>query len=455
MNKFLTICALLTFSGVMAAPAAEFPLKFKTIEPQKVMDFPGGYGCFGRLKLVKPDEIKKEPPVVSKYPLYGNFQNLNISFRLDESKGNEKGYDQLIVDINENGDLTDDPVIKLTDSQKGSRSLFFGPLELPKEKAICGGCPVYYFQSYICVQNLKNIENLSEQQKETFYCGQLRMRAAWYLEADVTLGNIKEKIGVIDGDGNFSLGDFPVNHEYENDGVKKWYFSGGDNYLIDANGNGKFDNDLFSSEFKAFGPVFYFDTVPYKATLAKDFTSIKIEKWSDPLAEVSIHPYGEQVGIVNLVRQVSSNRWELIQTSVEKGKIKVPPGKYRLISCCIMTKRDDGEPIGMKGYLRDEKTPFEFEVGKSNSFECGAPLKISLEANKRKPESYEETRLKPKEKDDSDFILSVNSTIIGQGGEQYSVYGKGPQYTSSLDNPSLTISDASGQKLETGKMEYG
>jgi len=447
---------LVAFSGVIAVPAAEFPLKFKTVEPKAVMNFPGGYGSFGQLKFKKPDEIKKEPPVVSKHPLYGKFNDQDkVSFRIDESKGDGKGYDQLIVDINLNGDLTDDPVIKLTDSKEGSRSLFFGPLELPKEKAICGGCPVYYFQSYIYVQNLKDIENLSEQQKETFYCGQLRMRAAWYLEADVTLGKVKEKIGVYDGNANFGLGDVSLGHDYEDSGTQRWFFTRGDSFLIDVNGSGRFENDMFFSEFCSIGSILYFGTAPFKTTLAKDFSSIKIEEWSEPLAEVTIRPNGEQVGLVSLARQMSSNRWEQIQTSVEKGKIKVPPGKYRLVSCCLMAKRDNGEPIGMKGFLREKKTPFEFEAGKSNSFECGAPLKIDLEANKRKPESYEESNLKPKGADDSEFILSVNSSVLGQGGERYSVYGTGQNYDSSPAKPSLTIADPSGQTLETGKMEYG
>ena len=34
-----------------------------------------------------------------------------LLFRLDESKGNGQGYDRLIVDVNRNGDLTDDPVV--------------------------------------------------------------------------------------------------------------------------------------------------------------------------------------------------------------------------------------------------------------------------------------------------------------------------------------------------------
>jgi hypothetical protein len=37
---------------------------------------------------------------------------LGVAFRLDEPQGKGKGYDRLILDLNRNGDLTDDPVWK-------------------------------------------------------------------------------------------------------------------------------------------------------------------------------------------------------------------------------------------------------------------------------------------------------------------------------------------------------
>ena len=111
------VCGLIAVAAVATASAEDFPLTFRTIAPKDVMAFPGGYGAMGQLRLAKPAKLKKEPKAVSGHPLYGECGEADgaaaFLFRLDESKGDGKGYDQLIVDMNQNGDLTDDATIPL------------------------------------------------------------------------------------------------------------------------------------------------------------------------------------------------------------------------------------------------------------------------------------------------------------------------------------------------------
>ena len=67
----------------------------------------------------EPDEdVKRYPELKSDKPLYGSFQvggertepetGYRYAFALDESKGAGQGYDRMIIDLNLNGDLTDD-----------------------------------------------------------------------------------------------------------------------------------------------------------------------------------------------------------------------------------------------------------------------------------------------------------------------------------------------------------
>ena len=111
------VCGLVAIVAVVTASAEEFPLTFRTIPAKDVIAFPGGYGVSGSLHLAKPAKVKNEPKAVSRHPLYAECPGTSTAdgfiIRLDESNGVGKGYDQLIADMNQNGDLTDDAVTPL------------------------------------------------------------------------------------------------------------------------------------------------------------------------------------------------------------------------------------------------------------------------------------------------------------------------------------------------------
>lgn len=463
MNKYLPICALAVGCALASATAAEFPLKFKTIEAKDVMQFPGGYGSYSQIKLKKPDGLMTEPAPKSKNPLYGRIGNPSTGFffRMDESKGDGKGYDQLIIDLNQNGDLSDDPVVGIAKLPKDAKGMpiganypFFGPVELAASNSIAGGRPSYYAQAYIYISNLRNIP---EQQRENMYLGQLRLRAAWYLETDVVLGDVKQKIGILDGNADFELGETAkpsISKDNEED-TQNWYFQPGDSILIDADHSGAFERDAFSREAVPFGSVVYFGPEPYKAALSKDNTSLLIEPWKDALAEVTLQPFGEQVASVLLARETKPEQWELIHVGVLKGRIKVPPGNYRLNECQIITTNGD-EVFAAEGSLRAMRKPFSFAVNASNTLQCGAPLKIKATATKRTPQPYEESNLEAKDADKhSDSILSINSTVVGQGGEVYSTYAQGKELSGLKKKPTVAIADTEGKNINNGNMEFG
>src|ERR1035441_1694694 len=149
------------------------------------MSFPGGYGLTAQLHLAKPAKLIKEPKAVSRHPLYGECGEAPTApgflFRLDESKGDGKGYDQLIADMNQDGDLTDDavaPLVVLTIDRKlppqAMGPKLFGPIQAPAGKMVAGGRPVYFAQTYI--NNLSPMLT-SGQVTEGAYIGQLQLKA--------------------------------------------------------------------------------------------------------------------------------------------------------------------------------------------------------------------------------------------------------------------------------------
>jgi hypothetical protein len=465
MMRPTLLCGLLVVAGMVAASGEEFPLTFRTIPAKEVMSFPGGYGSYGQLRLVKPPRLDQEPKAVSRHPLYGECRETSTGagflFRLDESKGDGKGYDRLVVDMNQNGDLTDDAGVQTvtlpTDrkaSSSGTRRLLFGPIQAPAGKEIAGGQPIYYAQVY--VNNLSYLR--SGQNVQNVYAGQLRLKAAWYLDTTVELKGVKQKVGVYDGDCNLRLGDVAKPETYRSSGEEYWYFGPGDFLLTDADGSGTFDNDMFDTESCPYGPILCFGATPYKVALTADDKALRVQPWADSLAEVTLQPHGDQVCHVTLAWEESPERWQLVRAGVAGGKIKTPPGNYRLASCVLFGKGAPRDQVMISGYQRLPKRPFAFVAGQANTLRCGAPLDLKVTAEKRRPEAWELNSgdlRNPPAPSDSEFVLSINATVRGADGEVYSQFAKGEKFKDDPPQPTFKVSDGSGRKIADGKLEFG
>jgi hypothetical protein len=442
--------------------AETFPLTFKTVAKKDLRRFPGGSGSYGQLRLQKPSGLHREPKPASKTPLYAECSGSgrkNFIARLDESKDG-KGYDRLIVDLNQNGDLTDDPVASIDPSGENgpdqNRMLEFGPLQAPSSMAVCGGVPQITAEVYVV-----NAEYLrSGEDRANMYAGQVMLKAAWYLTATARLNGRSHLIGVYDANGNFKLGDAPSYSTYKQaPGSKEpenWYVGGGDTFLIDADNSGAFESDRLGSESLALAPLVYLDKAPYKIALSSDRTSVSIEKWSDALAEVTVEPKGAQVRTLTVAWQRGKEDWEVLRPTVEHGKFKVPPGKYRLFTCTLIGEESGKTPVMASAYDRVVRDMLRFETGKANTLRCGGPLDVKVTAEKRAPRPYENMgSMQTHAQDDSEFVLAINANVLGSGGEAYNSYAAGKAFTQSANKPSFVIADAGGRKIANGNLEFG
>ena len=168
------------------------------------------------LSLTKPAGLKKEPKAVSAHALYGQCRESRDAaaflFRLDESKGDGKGYDRLIVDMNQNGDLTDDPVIEREVLSKERKEtppdqVLWGPIPAPAGQKVAGARPVYFAQTYIF--NGELLRRDLGTRNVNIPIGQLRLKAGWYLDTTVELNGVKQKMGVYDANSDLRLGEGP------------------------------------------------------------------------------------------------------------------------------------------------------------------------------------------------------------------------------------------------------
>jgi hypothetical protein len=461
MTKLISTCGALVMAAAATASGEDFPLAFRTIPAKDVMSFPGGSGAYGQLSQAQPAKLRKEPKAKSQHPLYGVCRDMPVGsgflFRLDESKGDGKGYDQLIVDMNQNGDLTDDPV-----SQRGAQptdrrtapyeQVLFGPIQAPADKAIAGGRPVFFARVYLYNRQVLATGRAAQ----ASLSGQLMLKAGWYLETTVVLDGLKQKVGVYDSDGNLHLGDVSRAQIYTNRTETSWYFRPADTLLVDADGSGGYENDVFQSKAYPFGPVLYIGGKACRIALAPDCKSLGVELWTGTLAEVALKPQGDQVRSLTLAWQQPGGQWQLIRPDVNEGKVLVPPGNYRLYSCYLVGKGASSDQVMVSGMQRVPQTPVSLVAGKANTLNCGAPLEIKVTATRTKATS----RLTLAEatgdaKADSDSMLRISANAAGAGGEIYSTFQKGDGFNSQPPKPSFTIVQTGGKTVASGNLEYG
>ncbi len=455
------VYALVTVAAVFTASAEDFPLTFRTIPPKDVMSFPGGLGSQGQLQLAKPAKLKQEPRAMSRHPLYGECTSgasgATFIFRLDESKGDGRGYDQLIVDMNQNGNLTDDSAVQRdtppSDRPAASAEQFvIGPIRAPADKPVAGGRPIYYARVYISNRQLLS----SARQTPNMVFGQLMLKAGWYLDTTVRLNSVNHKVGVIDGDSNLRLGDVAQTPASGNRAQTSWYFGAGDYLLVDADGSGRFENDVFQSEVCPFGPILYLGSKACKIALAPGCKSLRVEPWPEPLAELALQPRGDQVRNVTLAWKRPSGQWQLIRPTVTGGKAMVPAGDYRLYACNLLRKGTAADHLMLSGTQRNAQTPVIVSTGKVNPLSCGAPLEIKVTAARETASARGPlfNRLGGALRD-SDFTVFINATVIGAGGEFYSTFLAGDHFQSKPPKPTFSITDAGGRTVANGNLEYG
>ena len=447
MTKKMAVLILAAFAAGSLALAADFPLKVKSLTSEEAMRLPGGFGAMGQVATAKPPAISKEPKAVSKHPLYGTFITPNVSpeaaksglaFRLDESKGDGKGYDRLIIDFDGNGDLTDDAVIKgaMETSAGGSPEItMFGPIEAPAGKRTGAWQPTYHAQMYLFNRSLIKTSG-------TNYIGYLRLKAGNYLETTVDIGGVKQRIALVDGDCNLRIGDKPAAQEQQiGPNERTTYFSPADTILRDRDGTGKYQNE---TDAECFGNIIYFGPAPYNMTLAKDMAAVQLEPYSGPTGELTA-ANGDKVGALTVAWESAPGKWEPLSPDVSSGKAKVPAGSYRLYACALTAKAGDGATLMISGTNRTGKaSTVKVAEGKSAALECGTPIDLQVKAEKREGPTRGAS------------MLSINVSIVGAGGEVYNSFAKMANgQPAQLDPPKFKVLDQKEQILASGQLEFG
>ncbi len=164
---------------------------------------------------------------------------------------------------------------------------------------------------------------------------------------------------------------------------------------------------------------------------------------------MELQPRGTQVRSLTLARERPNGRWELIQPGVAEGRIKVPPGNYRLYGCTLLGAGAQArDHLKLSANDQTPRKPFSFAAGKPNTLACGAPLDVKVTAVKTEANP-------PGSSQDSEVMLNINSRVVGAEGEVYSTFLKGERFDARPPRPTFTVRDAQGNRLAGGNLEYG
>jgi hypothetical protein len=460
MTLFATsrIIALLPLASSLLT-AEDFPLSYRELAAETVATFPRSYGSEGVLSASKPADLRNEPPAPFGHPLYGRLwtnaaNSLPAIFRLEESQGAGKGHDRLIIDLNRNGDLTDDPVlhpspcpIEAMTNNEEREEAFFGPILVPAPP----GFPVKQLQ-YFARTHIYNRRALARGARDGLYFGQLRIQAGWCLEAAVNLNGERSRLAIVDCDGDLGIGEsWHIKSPALPDAP--WDLAVGDAFLQAPGISGNFDNRLFTTECSPypftprcspFGSFLYVGAKLRKVTLADGMRHVHIEPWTEPLVEVRIGPEGKPVRNLLLARENPAGQWQLMRTSVVKGKSYVPSGSYRVYGCLLEGKAGLFQHVRASAFDRTLTNSFRAESGRVVSLVCGAPLEIKVE-----------TRLQEGQEQMAPRVLRISAKAVGAGGETYSAYGVGKAFDRDPRKRVFVITDLAGNKITSGNLEFG
>jgi len=431
--------------------AAEFPLELKTLSQKEAMAGPGGIGAFAQLKSEKPAAITKEPDAVSDRPLYGALttpggKGQSLVFRLDESQGKGKGYDQLIVDVNKNGDLTDDPVCKaLKEEEKESSPMpyehaLFGPIEMAAAK-VGPWVPNLYAEMFVM--------NRRAPANSRIAAGQLQLKDASYLQATIEINGAKETIGIFDANCNFQLGDKSQMQLLKTPQGENRDLQWGDAVLRDRSGSGKPATALAGTLVEPYSELVYVGPNPYTMTLAKDLTTVALEPYSGPVGELQVKN-GESMALLIMARESAPGQWEALSPDVASGKAKVPVGTCALYSCVVAGKDSGNALVAATGMNADSKKTLKITEGKSATLVCGAPLEFKVQAQK---ESGGGGGFLGALVSGGTSNLLISAQILGAGGEAYRTFARSDGQA--VGGPKFKVLGQNGKELGSGQLQFG
>jgi hypothetical protein len=357
------------------------------------------------------ETLRHGPYVTSKKPLYltatlGRGGDTTFTLVLDESAGTGKGYDRLIVDANNNEDLTDDPPVP---SFRRWGTTMYGPI--PMRLTVDGRTRLYHAR-------LETYSRGPDASASDFW-----LKSLGYFIGETQFGAKQLPVALVDANGNGIYGDAQREYGYQPG-------KAGDMVLVDANGDGRFDQGgIIPKETLWCGKCIVVDGRFYELKLRADGSALSVAPAPVKLASLtSSYP---RFGLV-LVGDHG-----IFPIEAKNGVARVPAGQYKVAAWSLEQRAPSGNwSVQGAGTAPGSPMP-ELTVTENEraSFQLKAPLIAKVTPQKFTPGAM-------------DFSLSL-TTSSGENIQGVTVNGRQPE------EPMLQLLDEGGKEVAKLKFHYG
>lgn len=444
--------AMLVLAAAARAQSAEFPLVWKPLSAEEALSAAGFE--FVMLSSKPPGSVAKTPEAAHGVPLYAELNigldGKPVAVRVDQSANGF--YDLLILDVNGNGDLRDDPIVRADKAASALGSNYeqtvFGPIEFQMDGA---PAKLRLIARMLIFDRSSNADSNSIE-------GYINANVAARFEADIALGGVREKIALMDSDLNGRLGDPATGTETPMEMKTYWQVGGGDLLLRDRDGSGAFEFASGSAEIEPCSTIAYFGGKPYAVEIASDLKSMRLTPYQGATGRLaSVNAAAIRTLTVAWRESAESKKWIALSPQALEGAFVVPAGQYRLYSCSILGEMGT-EPVAAAGTLNETRDPIEVAPNGETAMPMGAPLRLIVEVEgsagrmSGEPAPGFMGALGSVFSAQADSILNINATVLGDGDERYLEFFKGNQ---PMKAPRFRIVDMDGKEIDSGQLEYG
>jgi hypothetical protein len=406
-----------------AMSCLEFALTEKRLTLSEAMEAPAYQRAYFYFYTTPPTYLVAEPPAKSGKPLYASGTTTPL-VRIEATDGSQTNIDQLIIDLNLNNDLTDDPVYTVGGGPS-PEDRAAGPIFPATRPA--GSLHQYGFYLNGWVYNYS----------PDYVYGYFYLYPASRFEADLRVGSWQQKVALVDSDGNGRLGDYATAQRQYWDRRKFFCrMEARDTLLRDADRSGQFRG---SREVEFLGQVLLVDGKAYSLYVSPDDRFLQLEPYPGPVGTATVTPLPDLVEYLELARVAGLTECEPVFAVPKQGQFELPAGAYQLVNVSLSYYKP-GKSIYGRASLSTPREPVVVSAGQSSPLPCASPMTVRLTGTKLKAT-------------DGTTTVDIRAWFLGPSSEMYtslSLY-KNNLYV----KPKVKIYNAADQLVTSVDLEFG
>ena len=448
LTAWLGVAGFLSLGVPSFAQSIEVPLKYHEDTTEFENLYVGGNG-FIQTQAECPKGEWKLPEFKSKKPMFGliTLGDSDFLLALDTKMASDAFYNRVYVDLNDNGDLTDDKVLD-GELQSMEEDMGFFWVIFPKGLDITyeldGKKLPYRLEFTVQGQDPEKMEIPEGMDMDFFMPLYVSTSCTGFYAGKFTLGDSTYQVALVDGDCN---GRFTDTFSIDEDTVMP------DRYPIYPTGDQFF---LTDGDELTYDDAF---SLGSHLLLGKAMLEVKVDLAGKKLALVPVTGERHEMQFsMEPQRMVVHTRGfgRAVMMYWPGTAVKLPAGEYRMLNYRALATGSAGDEWALSAGATAATPYVKVEAGRSVTMQIGAPFTPLAEAS-----PYSVQALKDGDADEVSLSFNVEgvahellTNLAKVSGDKSSVEMSNEKRTLPLE-PSYTIYTKDGKKVKSGSFEYG